>query len=157
MILNPHIQLCLFHFLFSLNSHSTKMLCTICLSMAKVCNYQCRFFFLFHYYSIIFLFLFSFGYEWWTCVFGFSQEQREVMFTHAYTLKLFPKLISNVCLYYKVQCPKENLEKNKASENIVNVVYLECLIFGGNWFFNRLAWIWISVFQDAPIFYILFI
>lgn len=36
---------CLFNFLFSLNSHNTKMLCTICLLMAKVCNYQCRFFF----------------------------------------------------------------------------------------------------------------
>lgn len=45
MILNPHIPLCLFHFLFSLNSHNTKMLCTICPSMAEVCNYQCRFFF----------------------------------------------------------------------------------------------------------------
>lgn len=56
-------------------------------------------------------------------------------------LVTLPKLILNVCLYYNVQCPKENLEKNKASENIVNVVYLECLIFGGNWFFNKLEWI----------------
>lgn len=157
MILNPHIPVCLFHFLFSLNSHNIKMLCTICPLMEKSLQLSMQIFLVSLLLDYFFFFFFFFGYEWWTCVLGFSQEQREVMFTHAYTLKLFPKLISNVCLYYKVQCPKENLEKNKASENIVNVVYLECLIFGGNWFFNSLAWIWISVFQDAPIFYILFI
>lgn len=42
------------------------------------------------------------------------------------------KLILNVCLYYKVQCPKEILEKNKASENTVNMSYLTCTIFSGN-------------------------
>lgn len=35
MILNPHIPVCLFHFLFSLNSHNIKMLCTICPLMEK--------------------------------------------------------------------------------------------------------------------------
>lgn len=59
MILNPQLPVCLFHFLFSLNSHNTKMLCTICPSMAEVCNYQCRFF-LFHYYYSRLFFCFSF-------------------------------------------------------------------------------------------------
>lgn len=49
---------CLFNFLFSLNSHNTKMLCTICLSMAKVCNYQCKFFFCFIIIRLFFWFYF---------------------------------------------------------------------------------------------------
>lgn len=53
---------CLFNFLFSLNSHNTKMLCTICLLMAKVCNYQCRFFF----FSLLLdYFFFSFFFWLW--------------------------------------------------------------------------------------------
>lgn len=37
------------------------------------------------------------------------------------------------------------------SYSTLNILNFACTIFRGNWFFNTLAWIWISVFLDAPI------
>lgn len=49
--------------------------------------------------------------------------------------------------------PQRKFEKkNKASENIVNVVYLACLIFGGKLIFQQVGMDLNNVFQDAPIF-----
>lgn len=136
MILNPHIPVCLFHFLFSLNSHNTKMLCTICPSMAKVCNYQCRFFFCFIIIRLFFCFYFLLVMND-EHVYLASHKNSDRSCLHMYRLRnsflvTLRKLILNVCLYYKVQCPKEILEKNKASENTVNISYLTCTIFSGN-------------------------
>lgn len=33
----------------------------------------------------------------------------------------------------------------------VNILYFACTMFGGKWFLNKLAWIWITIFVKVPI------
>lgn len=81
MILNPQLPVCLFHFLFSLNSHNTKMLCTICPSMAEVCNYQCRFFFVSLLLDYFFVFIFFWLWMMNMCIWLLTRTARGNVYT----------------------------------------------------------------------------